>query len=280
MINHQSLYPHLSGMRFNCSLIADGDGYVFAWRDGWRGSNIWACRMTPDFQPLGDAVRLDLPHKEANYGREDPRLFRFRGQLHVSFIGVVGGRRIRHTSQLYARMGDDLRVQQVFYAQGYGRRFWEKNHGYFEHDGQLYAVYTINPHRVLRIDDETASEASTSPGFSWPCEEPRGGAPPVRVGNEFWSFFHSRQWHNGRLRYNVGLYCFQAAPPFAITRYVPEPIFEADLEQKHDNYADVVFTGGAVPLADNWLIAVGVHDRWSEILSFHRDELEARMVKL
>jgi FkbM family methyltransferase len=265
------------GKRFNSSIIRWRDGYALAWRHGWAGSEIYVSTLDSEFRETGEPVKLDLFHKtSANYGREDPRLFLFRGQLHVAFIGVMGNRRagrVHYTNVLYARLGDGFQVEQIFAPVYPKRNKWEKNWSFFEHDDQLYAVYSIAPHRVLRIDGERAEMAFETPcSAKWSSGEPRGGTSPVLVGNEFWHFFHSRS-QRGRLRvYDMGLYTFEAKPPFTIKRFTPSPIDVADPANKpRDQYAAVVFPCGAVWDGTNWTVSMGIHDRWTELRKFsHR----------
>jgi FkbM family methyltransferase len=281
--DESTLWPGIPGKRFNTSLIAHGDGYAFAFRHGWEGSDIYVGRLDRDFRPVGDPVRLDLFHPQANYGREDPRLFRFRGRLHVGYIGVRGNRRILYTSVLYARLRDDFTVEQIYFPEYERRNYWEKNWTFFEHGGRLYAVYAIAPHKVLAIDGERVELAYEVPTPApWgPGTEMRGGASPVRVGDQFYSFFHSRSEVNGLLVYTAGLYTFDARPPFRVRRIIPEPILVADPATKPaDQYAAVVFPGGAVLCDGRWVIAAGVHDRWTELYQFDAAALERRLVRV
>jgi predicted GH43/DUF377 family glycosyl hydrolase len=272
------------GKRFNSSLLADGNGYLFAFRNGWRGSEIYLGRLDAGLRPVDEPTKLDLWHPEANYGREDPRLFRFRGAVHVAFAGVVGGSRIRHTNVLYARLDGQLRVKQIF-APRYARRNpWEKNWSFFELDGRLYAVYAIAPHTVLAIDGERAELAHQTPTAApWRSgAEMRGGTPPVRVGGEFWCVFHSKfpqPARGGRLRYEVGVYTFAAVPPFRVRRIAPEPLLLADPATcPPDQYCDCIFPCGAVRRGGDWVVSMGVHDRWTELWAAAHEEIERRLV--
>lgn len=280
--DERNLWPGAPGLRFNSSILADGDGCLFAYRTGWRGSDIWIGRLDAAFQPIGEPRQLHLRHREANYGREDVRLFRHKGRPHVSFIGVVGGKRIRHTNQLFARLSPDgMRVEDVFLPKFAGRRLWEKNWQFFDAGGHLYAIYYVNPHRVLRVASNVATLAYESPGLpDWQGGEPRGGAAPVLVGNEWWCFFHDRvNGPDGKLQYRTGIYTFDAEPPFLIRRYIPDPILEADpTTRPADQYASVVFPGGAVCQDGEWIVAHGVHDRWSELHCFDHATLDGRLV--
>jgi FkbM family methyltransferase len=291
--DEHTLAPEVDGKRFNASIIEHGDGYLLAWRHGWQGSEVYLSRLDADFRETGKPVKLDLWHPDANYGREDPRLFRFNGRLHVSFIGVQGGARIGRTNQLYARLRDDLSVDQVFSPRYARRNEWEKNWQFFGHGGKLFAVYSVAPtHRVLAIDGDRAEVAYETPaplawtdgamGADWLGGEIRGGAAPVLVGDEFWCWFHDRVELPDRHRvYRTGLYTFEARPPFRLRRIVPKPLLVADRRTKPaDQYASVVFPGGAVRDGAGWVIAIGVHDRWTELHKFDHAEIERRLVTI
>lgn len=280
--DHTTLHPHLPGKRFNPALVADGAGYVFAWRDGWAGSDIWLCRLDRDFRPVGDPVKPNLSHPAANYGREDPQLFVFGGRLHMAFVGVRGGSRRSFADQthvLYTEIRPDLTAGAVLHPHPPGVQpgRWEKNWEWFEHGDQLYAVYSISPHRVLKVTGDACEwAANTLYPHRWTGGEQRGGTSPARVGDEWWCFFHDSI--GARKLYRVGLYTFEDEPPFRVKRFIPYPIAAANLTQAHDNYCDVIFPRGAVRSGDDWLLSCGVHDRWSEIHALRHADLEKQLV--
>lgn len=288
--DHHNLAVGMPGLRFNSSIIDHEGGYLLAYRDGWKGSNINMVRLDADFRQQGPAWRLDLTRAESLYGREDPRLFRFRGKIHVSYVGVVvtrkKGRRGRrredtHTNVLYARLGENLQVEANFAPRYASRRPWEKSWNCFEHDGELYAVYTCTPHRILRLRGEEAELVyETDVGVPWRGGELRGGAAPVRVGDEWWHFCHDSIGGRDGKVYRVGLYAFSAAPPFAMTRMIPEPLMVADKATNPGNYASVAWVAGAVRRGDEWALAISMHDRWQEIHTARHAELEARLAPL
>lgn len=283
-----TVHPHLPGRRFNGGIIPWEGGYVFAWRDGWVSGGVWATRMDAAFSPVGPAVRLAVDHPEAGAGQEDPQLFVHRGRLHAAVVGVVGrnGRATR-TNVLYCRLAADLSVEATFApkAPGVDPARWEKNWQWFEHGESLYAVYAIDPHRVLKVDGGRCEWAHETPcPWPWAGGERRGGATPVLVGDEFWCFFHdSVPSAPGKMQYRVGLYTFDAAPPFAVRRAVPGPVLTADATTNGGpggNYSDVIFPRGAVRLGDEWVLASGVHDRWTELRRLSHADLDRRLVRL
>ncbi len=278
-----NLYPNVPGKRFNSSIIPWEDGYVFAWRNGWAGSDLYACRMDRQFQPIGRAVKLEIRHPDSSYGREDPRLFIFQNQLHISFTGVVGrvGQGVYHTNVLYARLDNQLKVDTVYSPRYRNRTPSEKNWIFFEHDKTLYCVYSVNPHQVLRVVGERTELAHETPTLiPWSGGVIRGGASPVRVGNEFWAFAHDRV-HAGLAVYRTLLHTFSTTPPFAPLRYIPRPILVANSVTKpEDQYCAVVFASGAVRAGTKWVVSHGVHDRFTELHQWDHDELDQRLISL
>jgi predicted GH43/DUF377 family glycosyl hydrolase len=275
------------GKRFNASIAEDpaSGGYVLAYRDGWAGSQIWCLELDRQFRPASEPVRLELRHRDAAAGREDPRLFWVGGHLCVAFVGVMAHPTV-YTNLLFARIGRTLdgrkrsfQVEDTFHPRVAGRNEWEKNHSMFDHDGHLYSVYSTSPHQVMQVWGDKVEFIDR---WSWTTRwdtELRGGASPIRVGDEYWSFFHSRHDRAGIRVYVTGLYTFAAQKPFRPRRIIPEPIDTADLATKPaDQYCPVVFAGGAVRAGPDWVLACGIHDRWTELRAFSHAELERRLV--
>jgi predicted GH43/DUF377 family glycosyl hydrolase len=228
------------------------------------------CEIDPQTGVVGPSTTLDLRHPRAAIGAEDPRFFVYRDQLHLSFTAFNG----RFASVLYARL-NGLKVDQIYEPHYAHRRPTEKNWVFFEGaDSNLYCVYSIDPvHTVLRVDGEATTVAShtDSPVVGWVGGHMRGGASPVLVGGEWWHWFHgAKDDGEPNRRYSVGLYTFDADPPFSIRRYLKEPVAWASDDDfaASGNYCRVSFPGGAVFDGRRWHVAVGVHDRWCELWSW------------
>jgi hypothetical protein len=200
----------------------------------------------------------------------------------MAFMGAAHGLRAPTQNQLYARLSaDGMAVEEVFAPHYPFRARWEKNWSFFEFDEDLLAVYSFTPCRILKIEGNFASLAYETPTTAvWQGGEIRGGAPPVRVGEEWWCFTHDRILDR-HLIYRTGLVALDSRPPFAVRRMVPEPILAADCGTKPAmQYSSVVFAGGAVRYGDDWVIAHGIHDHWCELHWFNHAELESRLVAL
>jgi predicted GH43/DUF377 family glycosyl hydrolase len=279
-----NFYPNIGGWRFNASCITfKGENYL-SWRDGWAGSEVWVSKTDHQWRPTGAARKLDLFHADANYGREDGQLFVFRDQLHIAYVGVVGRRHgVWKTSVLYARLSDQLETEQIFTprAPRTDVNRWEKNWGFFEVDGHLHAVYTIRPHVVFVFECDKCLWEYERPGPPWTGGEARGSVPPVRVGDEFWNFFHDSVTIAGRQTYRIGLYTFEAKHPFRPLRVIPDPILISDKTgNTHGNYCEVLFPRGAVLRNDVWTISSGEHDRYFTLRTLDHKALEKRLVRI
>ena len=109
----------------------------------------------------------------------------------------------------------------------------EKNWSPFSYKNKLCFSYTINPHRVLRLENaNTCSTISrTSSNINWPWGEIHGGTPALLDGNYYLGFFHSWQdlqtvqSNNEKIsHFFIGAYLFKSTPPFKVTHISPMPI--------------------------------------------------------
>jgi len=145
----------------------------------------------------------------------------------------------------------------------------EKNWTWFFHDDKPHLIYQNQPHTVVEMDSACSPQReykTEMPNRLWRGDlgEPRGGTNPVRVGDEYWCFFHSSQpWWNNRRRYFMGAYAFEAKPPFRITRMSSEPMLKGSLKNRRiGEFPLVVFPGGALfdEAKQEWLVVMGIND--------------------
>lgn len=209
---------------------------------------------------------------------EDPRLFVYHDRLWLAYNGASYNPASfrQHIVAL-----QDGQPTNVFALERY--RMTDKNWMYFESDGNLYAVYSIDPHVVIRIDGDKIEEvARTQPGLvkkHWWYGEPRGGSCPWNIGNdEFLTFFQSHYIPYGFYRrvYVMGAYVFSAKPPFQIKRVTKMPIMVP--ETTDVKMHAVVFPGGAVFRDDKWIVPFGYNDHQSGLAVLTREQVDSLMV--
>lgn len=281
-INATNTYPKENGIRANASILDYDDGYLYSYRNRWKDANISIYRMNKQYEAQGELIDLRLVSPHAMLGREDGRLFWHRGHPHIWYSGWMGSdSRYYYTNQCYAKLHrETLDVIGKYHPVIPWRNLEEKNHAYFSHDGYIYGVYTIKPHVVMKIDgDKIIGRYQTEFETTWKYGHIRGGASPVWHNGEFYHFFHGMTYYRGDQRlYTMGVYTFEAKPPFRITRFSHSPIDYANPRTNpNSQWHHVIFPGGAVRRGDGWAIAMGVHDQWSEVRHYSDVEVESAL---
>ena len=271
---------------FNGSLLRWEDRWLLAYR--W-GVHCHIARLDEAFKLIDSTVvesarGRGILHARCELRQEDPRLFVHRGRLHMSFVGVDARTGKEGIDGLGAQVmyceldPETFRPVQTVYPHYEKRSIWEKNWGFFEYNDALFAVYSIKPHIVLHIHGDHATHAyTTEVPHAWTGGHLRGGAPPVRIGNHFWHWFHGRSGLGVDAMYNTGVYTFAAAPPFAVRGMSRSPLQWADPESRPnpEETASVVFVAGAHfdAEADQWLTSQGIHDDHVEIIAWDWEQV-------
>jgi predicted GH43/DUF377 family glycosyl hydrolase len=146
----------------------------------------------------------------------------------------------------------------------------EKNWVWFFHHDNLWMVYRAEPHTVVGFGPKMLAlgEFITRTKLGWQYGEVRGGTPPIRVGDEYWTMFHSSVGTLHPKVYYMGAYAFSANPPFYVTRITCQPLLSGN---SRDNLIPgrswVIFPCGALLQNGEWLVTLGVNDRaaWIKI---------------
>lgn len=271
--------PHAT----NCSLLPFEGRRLFAYRAGWFGSRIHVAELDENFKVLSSA-ELRLPHPLAVGGQEDPRLFVHRNKLHVAFVGVrklASDRTVGR--QLIARLSGDLRAEEVWEPQYLWTTQWEKNWQPFGFGEDLYAVYSMDPWRVVHLLDGKARPVlEQRPGVRWGFGVTRGGAAPVRKGREYYCFFHGTdkrfQGDGDPCVYTAGVCTFEAKFPFRPLRQTAEPVLWPDMGSVVPGWGvATVFPCGAYFDKDKWVVSYGSNDFDSRVSAFDAAEIEDRL---
>lgn len=174
-----------------------------------------------------------------------------------------------------------------------GRRQCEKNWCPFYDEETLawYCIYSVNPWRVLKFNDQWEGTLiyDKPHNIPWSWGEIRGGACPVRVlppvgqfgfgmlSAQYWSWFHSSFMPpkcTGRPRQYVGgLMSFAAEAPFLPTGISTHPVITPDLSTKTVVHANVSYPAGAILRDREWTVSAGYGDCQVRILNVKHDEL-------
>lgn len=247
----------------------------------WAGSNY----------ALSEPIALKLsedPFEEF----EDPRVIERGGKFYVSYCSW-SQRSIYQARQVFAEFDRDWKLQRVMkvpygfndFKGGKYDKVAEKNWVWFWHNESeaWNFVYSATPHVVVEVAKKRPVEHKSAHGGAlWKYGEMRGGTPPVRVGDEYFTFFHSSlPWKRRQKRYYMGAYAFEANRPFKVTRITTTPLLAgSENDTRINNGPLVVFPCGSVfnDYGESWDVTFGVNDEataWARIP--HADLLQ-RMV--
>jgi predicted GH43/DUF377 family glycosyl hydrolase len=211
---------------------------------------------------------------------EDARLFRHNGKLHISY-----------TSAEYTPANEwkcmmncaELRHMESSALLHYDTRFGvngaahEKNWTYFSVGGMLRFVYNIEPLIVFEV--ETRKIWYHRHDGEWVFGVPHGGTPPIKVGDLWYSFFHSyRRDKTYKRRYFVGAYAFD--DDMKVKAFTPWPIMASDASDgfcfditKTTWSPLVALPCGAIYENGKWLVSVGINDSYCGIMEVDHENL-------
>jgi predicted GH43/DUF377 family glycosyl hydrolase len=292
---------------FNCSIVArlDGDWLIARKSAPFPrveiGKNsIAAFKIQNDFfrkppeqresaPALFTMIHCAFQERYSDEHFEDPRVCVMNGQVYISCTNfqLSDKGRWRGSHQVLVEVDDLWRSRRMWHPvfggnQGspYLQKYNEKNWLWFWHEGEIYMVYMTVPHRVVHMNkfiDLIKVYETPQRNPLWKAGAPRGGTPPVRVGDEYFSFFHSSTaWICNKRRYHMGAYAFEAKPPFRMTKCTTLPLLSGSKDDPPFNglvppvptIPLCVFPGGAIYRDGKWIVVYGVNDftsGWIEI---------------
>ena len=284
---------------FNPGLVPVADGWAMAYRlvgpDGMR--HMAMCRLDAAFQFVAGSVRwisrqirFRPDHSFSDHVLQwfaDPRLVRLAGRL---FIQWNSGWHDPINHQFIQELDP-----QTFAVLGYARelrlvgerRKIEKNWMLFGGDPG-FAVYSINPHRVLAFSlagegDVDCLEVANIPWqdrYALNYGQLRGGTPPWQVGDHLVSFCHSVFGQPGEYEYVAAAYSFSSSFPFA-PRTVPHRPLSLigaarpvrHLPRLNPAVGRVIYPTGACCDSGRWVISFGIDDEHCAIASVMMDQV-------
>lgn len=220
---------------------------------------------------------------------EDPRAMVVNGEIYLSLVVWVHYQRFL-AHQIMTRYTED-RLFLMGHPQyrGNGPSLstnlrQEKNWVWFNQGGVWYAVYSGKPHIVAEFDEKWVAHSEYVSDWEspWKYGEIRGGTPPVLVGDEYVTFFHSSMPGPFRKRrYYMGAYAFQSTPPFNVTRVTKEPLLVgSEYDQRIYESPCVVFPGGALLRHKSWFVVLGVNDEHCGWIDIPTKDLDKRLVTI
>lgn len=235
---------------------------------------MWRLKDLPKFTILPLFKQQDMCQNDAlvydNQGVEDSRLFRFRGGvwLYGHYRGVLGA--CTH-SPIIVALDEPIDSKKIIKLTTDNMKLIEKNWMPFEYKNDLYFIYDVNPHIILKCDISTgycqkmySTDTISKDLISY--NHIGGGAPPIRFkmnGKEYYlAMSHTRNNTPVVTRKNF-FYVFKGEPPFNIVMTGSEFNVMKD-------YRAIEFGSGLVISKDEKtvIISVGIYDCYSVMAKY------------
>lgn len=288
---------------FNPSMVQRSDGLWLLVRgsephpQGFQfGQNdIWAFKMDLDGITPTKGQRLKWLNKEPSQHFEDPRGF-YHPKLNQTIIAVCTfcwypNQPWTGAHQLIGSFNSDWECRGMKYpiiggAPGQMQKIdkhenYQKNWSPFLHDGKLHILYKSKPWMIYSFRDTWSDfEVYThESGVEWQWGDIRGGTPPVRVGDYYFTFHHSSlPWRGRYRRYYAGCIAFEAKPPFRPKLMTPEPMLQGSQNSVWSQRKPlVVFPCGSIFKNGQWLISMGINDLKSAWVKCSHESILALM---
>jgi hypothetical protein len=240
------------------------------------------------FNPVDDLLYSDpkelrLPSTFEYCSVEDMRMLTHRGSTLASFT-LAGQTEKGWLCQIL--LGEINEARELAWVKAIPspvQSLVEKNWVFFSHGGTLYCVYYPAPHIVyqVKLDNGVPSLGEKWEAENWKnadlMENARGGAPPVRVGDEFYHFYHTQHRHGRGVAYQVGLYTFATEPPWNLKRSIKGPLLSM-VPSKRD--LDCIFPVGAALEGERWHLSCGIQDHETMAITLDFNDLERLLTKV
>lgn len=288
-ISSSLLTPHQK--QFNNSIIRYRGKLYMIYRVSYFHSILSLCELDENFDVIWNKKLFINTGVFDSCAQEDSKFFIFRGELYFSYVGLISSRQGNAIicSQMIAKLNDNMEVEQTWYLSFPNRDMHEKNWQFFEFEGELYCVYWIVPHVILKIDlEKSAASYLTETHWKVPQEwafagNLRGGANPVLLGDEWYCFFH---WVYAPpapaiKTYALGVYTFKNRFPFPVSRISSGALLvNKDDTRPDDWHINVVFPCGAFFDKRDWIISYGTHDTYSSVGLWSLSSVESCLISV
>ncbi len=291
---------------YNPSLLPFKEGYLLSFRVRYynastflqkicsvRTSFLGLVPLDRQFKVCGQPHLLQIRSYEdrVSSSMQDGRLFQMGDKI-LLFFNDYGATRHRSSFAQYVvelveqqgKLQPKERAKQLRYP---NMTSIEKNWIPFVAQGQLYLIYSTEPHLILEPDLTTGlcqSVADTTADTPWKWGIIRGGTPAQQIEEGLLTFFHSSQelpaasffgTKVGR-NYAMGAYLFEPSYPFTIRKMTPQPIGSVE-DYTKNNRRKVVFPSGVAVDGNHIHVVWGKNDTGIAVSTLDKRKLLAGM---
>jgi len=228
----------LKGYCFNPGMAECWGKTVIAYRFNRRPSTLYISELDDKLRYTEKTVHLKELNGVGIAATEDPRIFFLGDKIglwYVELQDIYGNT----TYVCYAELDKNYRVlskHKLTYEKDKHIRC-QKNWAPFKLDGQWLCIYNHNPFTILKkVNDKVELFYESSSSITWDYGQIRGGTPPIKIDNLWYSFFHSSLDFNddkdpggkGIRIYYVGCYTFDDR--LNIKSMTPKPLISGSKE--------------------------------------------------
>jgi predicted GH43/DUF377 family glycosyl hydrolase len=224
---------------FNGGMVRTDEGLLMVYRRGTSPETLSSVYLDEQYKVRPDTYTdFDLHN---NY---DARLFFHGSQLFMSttYGWLDSQSRFYQRNELWPLIKMDTKIvpahdHRIFFESiitngvPAATAAHDKNWSPFSHDGALHFVQRIRPHRVVRVNFNSAT-ATLAHETNWRDqgwgarfgEEFRGNTPPVLLPDgRYLSVFHTVKYQGSASHYFTGFYTFDSRPPFRVLEISARP---------------------------------------------------------
>jgi predicted GH43/DUF377 family glycosyl hydrolase len=257
---------------------------------GKRRNVIVCTELDHNFKQLTKS-KLLIPSILDNQKVTDPRLFKHNGRVYMTYCDHSKGGSIQMLAQLEKKKEQWSAPKSIplsfadadqYYDKELVQRGIEKNWMPFSMNGKAYAVYLLEPDKIvleLNLETGICTLASKEVNELMDQFSPlRGGTPAAfdRESNSFISLYHIN--YPGRASftnikkavYIAGAYSFTNAMPFKILSKSKGPLYQKQLYQ---NKTKIVFPTALIRKGEHYLMFYGEDDKRIKVAFINRNKL-------
>lgn len=295
---------------FNPALVRLSSGWGMFYRlviDGRGGleRKIAACKLNENFvvdegsvslisdqislpkYSQTDSATLKFFRKKIIPWFADPRVFVICGKYFLYF-NTVPQRKIGNQHFIVEIDVTNLTIidQPLQLIKRENHQYIEKNWMFFDSDGLIHSIYSPENHRIYQcivggnnvLLDRLVSLDKQYNGLS----HLRGGAPPVKYGNQYYNFCHTVTTdRSNSIRYDTKVYVFDSTLPFEVKAVPRKPLNLEnpyrglrDLPKLNFVASDVEYVSGAIHHLNHWYLSYGINDEKCAIAIYEDCEID------
>lgn len=259
---------------YNPTIIEEDGKILMAYRYHWDSTLATKLAFAEiDFE--GRVLSNKELHVVTSRSGEDPKFFRLRGGLYLSFVDSTWPEVPPKAVVRYAAFKDGQLSQSIVLPRfpGNDLRTIQKNYVFFEHAGTPYCIYQCSPEQhVYAINGDEISVPMKTNGPKYAYGPIKGGTAPLEYEGKLLRFAHStldNEWNGHHRRYYLLAMLLNPKPPFEVVRVSSKPIlFGSEMDDIlysrrqacHHWKSGVVFPGGAIKRDDEFWVAIGIND--------------------